>query len=441
VSVLRPATLRRPTTILLTLLLTGTMVLPAGAEPSSAALRSELERAEARLQEIHMELAEAVEDYNEAAVALEASEAALFVTQQEHAQVSDEVALLSVAAEDHVRRIHKLGPSLELSSVFVAGNPTDAGAKAATLRRVMAGQRADLEGLAAARTLVAAVESRLAEQREAAETHAAAAAAQRGAVESLLADRQDEITELETQIQAAEEREEAERQRREEERLRREAERRAQEQAEEEARQQAAAEARAAQQQQEADEEAARQAAAEREREAAAASADSSSSSASSASSASSDSSGNSSGNSSAAPAPAPSPSPSPEPAPAPSARRSAQVAVDTALAQVGKPYQWGGSGPNSFDCSGLTSFAWRAAGVDITRTSRSQWAATKRISRSDLQPGDLVFYSRSGPAGISHVAMYIGNGQIVEASRAGIPVRVSGTGLSRSDIIGYGRP
>jgi peptidoglycan DL-endopeptidase CwlO len=417
VFVLRTSTFRRPLTILVSLLLAGTLVVPAAAQPSSAELRSQLQRAEDRLQEIQMELAEAVEDYNEAAVALETSEAALFVTQQEHTAVSTEVATLSVAAEDHIRRIHKLGPGLELSAVLVAGNPSDAGAKAATLRRVLTSQRSDLETLAAARTSVAAMETRLDEQRAAAAAHAEELAAQRDAVEAMIEARQGEITQLEGEVRAAEQREEEER-RREEERLRREAEERARQQALEDARLRAAADAQAA-------ERAAEQRAAEQQREADRATATAPAPAPSP----------------SAAPAPAPSPTATAAPAPAPATRRSAQVAVDTALAQVGKPYQWGGSGPNSYDCSGLTSFAWRAAGVEITRTSRSQWTATKRVSRAELQPGDLVFYSRSGPANIGHVAMFIGDGKIVEASRAGVPVRVSSTGLSRSDILGYGRP
>jgi peptidoglycan DL-endopeptidase CwlO len=473
-------------TVGLTFLLGVALALPAAAEPSSAQLRSELERAEARLQEIHMELAEAVEDYNEASVALRDSEAELFVSQQQLEAVSSEVASLSEAAEDHVRRVHKLGPSLELSAVFVAGNPADAGAKAATLRRVLAGQRADLEGLAAARTTIAALEERLGQQRAEAAANAEALAERQGAVEAMVGARQGEITQLEAEIQEALEREEEERRRREQERLRREAEERARQEAEEEARQRAAAEAQAEQaarqqatqrsardaeerddaQERDAEERAAQERAAEeraaeeraaeeraaeeraaeeraaqerraeeeaaaQERRAESSTSDNGASGGSSNGSGASGSGGSTSSGGSSAPTPAP----------APSTRRSAQVAVDTAVAQVGKPYQWGANGPNSFDCSGLTSFAWRAAGVDITRTSRSQYAATKRVSRSDLQPGDLVFYSRSGPAGISHVAMYIGNGRVVEASRAGVPVRISDNGLSRSDIIGYGRP
>jgi cell wall-associated NlpC family hydrolase len=119
------------------------------------------------------------------------------------------------------------------------------------------------------------------------------------------------------------------------------------------------------------------------------------------------------------------------------SAETPAQRAVDTALQQVGKPYQWGGSGPNSFDCSGLTGYAWRAGGVQLPRTSRDQYAATQRINRSQLQPGDLIFYHQP----ISHVAMYIGDGKVVEAPNSNNRVRVSETGLSRSGIVGYGRP
>jgi peptidoglycan DL-endopeptidase CwlO len=416
VSVLRAAVLRRPATVLLTLLLAATLAAPAVAQPSSDELRDDLAQVEERLHRIHMELAEVVEDYNEAEVGRETAEAELFVIQQEHGQLTEEVAALSELAEDHVRRIHKLGPGLELSSVFVAGNPTDAGAKAATLRRVLAGQRADLEGLAAARTAVDAAEERLTAARDAAAARAEEVAERRAAVEAMVADRQEEIAELEARIQEAERREEEARRRAEEERLRREAEERARQQAEEQARAQAAAEAAAARE--------AEQAAAERERQAERAAATPAPSPSPTASP-------------TANPSPTPTPTPTSEPAP--STRRSAQVAVDTALAQVGKPYQWGGSGPNSFDCSGLTSFAWRAAGVDITRTSRSQYAATSRISRGQLQPGDLIFYG-SSVATISHVAMYIGGTNVVEAPYSGQNVRVR-DGLSRSDIVGYGRP
>jgi peptidoglycan DL-endopeptidase CwlO len=121
------------------------------------------------------------------------------------------------------------------------------------------------------------------------------------------------------------------------------------------------------------------------------------------------------------------------KPAPAPNAR--AQAAVDAALSQVGKPYQWGASGPDSYDCSGLTMWAWAHAGVSLPHNSGAQYSATKRVPRPDLAPGDLLFYGNP----IHHVTMYIGNGQMVEAPYTGSHVRV--TSITRSDYVGAGRP
>lgn len=113
------------------------------------------------------------------------------------------------------------------------------------------------------------------------------------------------------------------------------------------------------------------------------------------------------------------------------------QRVVDVALGQLGTPYGWGGNGPHRFDCSGLTSFAWRAAGVELPRTSRDQHAQITPVSRSELIPGDLVFYHRP----VSHVAIYMGNGKVVEAPNSGGVVRVRTDGLSRSGLVGFGRP
>jgi peptidoglycan DL-endopeptidase CwlO len=121
------------------------------------------------------------------------------------------------------------------------------------------------------------------------------------------------------------------------------------------------------------------------------------------------------------------------KPAPAPNAR--AQAAVDAALSQIGKPYQWGASGPDSYDCSGLTMWAWAHAGVSLPHNSGAQYSATKRVPRPDLTPGDLLFYGNP----IHHVTMYIGNGQMAEAPYAGSNVRV--TSVARSDYVGAGRP
>ncbi|GAA1972018.1 C40 family peptidase [Kitasatospora viridis] len=98
-----------------------------------------------------------------------------------------------------------------------------------------------------------------------------------------------------------------------------------------------------------------------------------------------------------------------------------AAAAVQFAYAQLGKPYVWGATGPGSFDCSGLTGAAWRAAGVSLPRVSEDQWNAGRRIARADLQPGDLVFFYGD----LHHVGIYIGNGQMIHAPRTGKNVTV----------------
>jgi cell wall-associated NlpC family hydrolase len=105
-----------------------------------------------------------------------------------------------------------------------------------------------------------------------------------------------------------------------------------------------------------------------------------------------------------------------------------ARAAVRWALAQLGDPYRWGATGPDTFDCSGLTSSAYRAAGVGIPRVSRAQWGAGPHVAVADLLPGDLVFYADNpaDPATIHHVGMYIGNGLMVHAPHTGDVVRVA---------------
>lgn len=108
-----------------------------------------------------------------------------------------------------------------------------------------------------------------------------------------------------------------------------------------------------------------------------------------------------------------------------------AKNAVAWAYSKLGLPYVWGGTGPNGYDCSGLTSQAWLNAGVEIPRTAQQQFNACQRIDYADMQPGDLIFFG-SGPGHITHVAMYVGDGQMIEAPRPGKsiqigPVRTSG--------------
>jgi cell wall-associated NlpC family hydrolase len=108
--------------------------------------------------------------------------------------------------------------------------------------------------------------------------------------------------------------------------------------------------------------------------------------------------------------------------APAAAPTHAAQIAVDTALAQRGKPYVWGAAGPSSYDCSGLMQYAYAAAGIRLPHSSRMQSTIGTPVAYGNLQPGDLVFFY----APVSHVGMYIGNGQMVHASTSGQPVKVT---------------
>lgn len=120
-------------------------------------------------------------------------------------------------------------------------------------------------------------------------------------------------------------------------------------------------------------------------------------------------------------------------------AERSSNLAVqamEVALAQIGKPYRYGASGPNAFDCSGLVYYSYRQVGITVPRSSRQQHAWATPISRSELRPGDLVFYHRP----VSHVAIYIGDGRVVEAPNSGNNVRIRHDGLTRRGVVGFGR-
>ncbi|KAB2808174.1 NlpC/P60 family protein [Pimelobacter simplex] len=116
-------------------------------------------------------------------------------------------------------------------------------------------------------------------------------------------------------------------------------------------------------------------------------------------------------------------PKPDPDPAP-PAPGNGAQAAIAFARAQLGERYVWGAAGPDSWDCSGLTSKAWAAGGKSLPHYSVAQYEQSTPISAGDLRPGDLVFWGDSGsPSSIFHVALYAGNGKIIHAPRTGRPV------------------
>ncbi|MEU3403509.1 NlpC/P60 family protein [Streptomyces sp. NPDC006670] len=109
--------------------------------------------------------------------------------------------------------------------------------------------------------------------------------------------------------------------------------------------------------------------------------------------------------------------------------------ALRYAAAQIGKPYVWGAEGPASFDCSGLTSQAWEHAGRSIPRTSQEQWAQLPRVPLDRLRPGDLVVYFPKA----THVALYIGDGKVIQAPRPGAKVKVSP--IAANPLLGAVRP
>lgn len=101
------------------------------------------------------------------------------------------------------------------------------------------------------------------------------------------------------------------------------------------------------------------------------------------------------------------------------------QKVISVAKAQMGKPYRWGATGPSSFDCSGLMQYAFKnGAGVSLPRVSRDQAKVGKKVSKAELQPGDLVFFARGGR--INHVGMYVGNDQYIHAPQTGDVVKIS---------------
>jgi cell wall-associated NlpC family hydrolase len=112
----------------------------------------------------------------------------------------------------------------------------------------------------------------------------------------------------------------------------------------------------------------------------------------------------------------------------------AAAVAIEFACAQLGKPYSFGASGPDAYDCSGLTSAAWAAAGVTLPHQSGAQRDVTAYIDEADLVPGDLVFYYGD----LSHVAIYAGGGMIVQASQPGVPLNMAP--LHQQPVHSYGR-
>jgi cell wall-associated NlpC family hydrolase len=116
-------------------------------------------------------------------------------------------------------------------------------------------------------------------------------------------------------------------------------------------------------------------------------------------------------------------------------------AAISFAEQQLGKPYLWGGTGPDAFDCSGLVMMAYRTAGISIARTTYAQWATETRVPASQVQPGDLVFFAGADGTATDpgHVGLVIGGGKMIEAYATGFPIRVSS--YANRGAIGFTEP
>lgn len=381
------------------------------------AIEAQLAAADARLEELRVAAGAAAEDYNDAVVALEEAGRAADAARQaaDRARVDVESARRDIGML--AAATYRTGAAMSGVNAFLsAGGPQELLDTAAGLRivgeeRQQAYQRMEAAELVAKLMDEQAQEARARQERAAAKAKAARAAAERAAqaaadevavvqdtraaLVARLAELRRTSVEVEARRQAGLE---EERRRREEAAARGEAERRAAEQA--------------------AAREAARQAAADRASRSRSTTADRP-----------------------AAEAPAPRRRAEPQPEPrresppesatssrSPSTGAAAgEKALAWALAQIGKDYEWGASGPSTFDCSGLTSQAWQNGGGKwITRTSRTQWSALAKVPYSQMRPGDLIFYGTNpgDPSTIWHVAMYAGGGMMVEAPRTGLQVR-----------------
>jgi cell wall-associated NlpC family hydrolase len=120
---------------------------------------------------------------------------------------------------------------------------------------------------------------------------------------------------------------------------------------------------------------------------------------------------------------------------------QAAATAISFAEAQLGKPYLFGGTGPDAYDCSGLVMMAYRAANIYIPRTSQQQWLWGPQVPASQAEPGDLVFFVGAGgtPEAPDHVGLVIGGGMMVEAYASGYPIRIAP--YASRDPVGFTRP
>ena len=342
-----------------------TLVLGLAAVPSLAAPSRDIREVEAQVMDLEMRAASATEQYNEAQIKLQDTQARLDSVKSRVQRERDQLAAARASVNDLARGVYMSGGMDTTLQVLLAEDPTDFLAQSAALDQVAQSQAASMRRTQTAQLRLAQSEAELQDKEGLAQGYRDDMSAAKQAAEASLAQAQDVLAGLK----------EEERQRL--------AELQAQRDAEERAAAEAARRALEQQQQQQQQQQQA-------------------------------DATGDEPASGSGGGEPGGEPSGPSSAGGGFSGGGRAALAVQYALAQVGKRYVAAADGPDSFDCSGLTMAAWRQAGVSLPHYSYSQFDQVRRISDSELQPGDLVFYFGSGA---HHVAMYIGNGKMVSAS------------------------
>lgn len=382
---LRPAGAPGPLRLAVALALIVGAILPGGSRSAGAApiddKRAEARRLEAAIEENGERISMLTEDYNEARVRIDEATAGIVDAERRLDTAKRESDQLRARVRSRAALLYRQAGTGAPLAELDADTFQEAGARAKYSAAAAERNASLVADLTVAREMLEGRRAELDRMRADAQAEEERLAAARRDVEAAQAEQQELLSQVEGEI--------AELVRQEEARRRAEAERRAREEMERRRQQEAAAR------------EAAAREAAERE----------------------------TGGGGSSAPAP----STPPPNVPAPNAQ--AATAVATAQAQLGDPYHYGASGPDAFDCSGLTMYAWAAAGVGLPHSSRAQFASLPHVPMDALAPGDLVFYGSP----IHHVGMYVGGGQMIHAPQTGDVVKYSS--IYRSDFAGAARP
>lgn len=369
---------------------------PAGAQETGSedlseqiqATRSEAVELADEIEEIGRRASVVLEGYHQAQASLAEADSALFETRQRVAAIEQRVDDLRGSMQDRLVAMYQGGAAPNPMSFLDADDAVDFGSRAHYADAVASADRTIVDRLEARRTDLAAERERLETEREEVAARASTFEERRTEVQAAMADREAALANAEGELADLVAEEQRRRAEAEAARAREEARRRA----EEEARRRAATSTTQAP----------------------------------------------------TTTVPAADGDEAPEapetpavdaPTDLPPVHARAAEAVAAAESKIGTPYRWGGNGPDAYDCSGLTKYAWASVGVQIPRSSRTQMAALPSVPLEHIQPGDLLFFGSP----VHHVGIYAGDGQMVNAPYTGSHVRIDS--IWRSDFAGAGRP